>query len=141
MKRRIVSVLSCAFIIISSGLSQAAELELYPQNVNGGFLSDGTRISMGRILCQHSHSRFHIWMSTQNVGEHAAQYVIKGLLDSQHMIRVRLSGEGWSPSLTEEQRGMVKFGTDEMATFNVLIDGSQNVEPDKYTFTLHGACL
>ncbi|HAY0106626.1 TPA: adhesin [Escherichia coli] len=141
MKKRILTAISSILIMILSGVSQAVELEIYPQHNNGGSLSDGVRIAKGLIVCRDVHSGFHLWMNTQKAGGQSGHYTIKGQTNSQHEIRVRLSGDGWSPSTGEEQNGMVKIGNDERAIFDILVDGIQNVTPDEYIFHVKGECL
>ncbi|EEY3971055.1 adhesin [Escherichia coli] len=141
MKKRILAAISSTLIIILTGESQATELALYPQYNNGGRLADATRIAKGRIVCQNAHSGFHIWMNAQKAGEQLGHYIIKGQTNSQHEIRVRLSGDGWLPATTGEHNGIVRIGRDENAIFDVLIDGDQNVTPDRYTLSLSGVCI
>ncbi|HAX9772246.1 TPA: adhesin [Escherichia coli] len=141
MKKRILTAISSILIMTLSGVSQAVELELYPQHNKGGSLSDGVRIAKGLIICRDVHSSFHLWMNTQKAGGQSGHYTIKGQTNSQHEIRVRLSGDGWSPSTGEDQNGMVKIGNDERAIFDVLLDGNQYVAPGEYIFTVRGLCL
>ncbi|WP_286206010.1 AfaD family invasin [Escherichia coli] len=35
---------------------------------------------------------------------------MQGRRDSRHELRVRIAGEGWSPSVTGGQEGMVSYG-------------------------------
>ena len=121
-------------------MSQAAELELYPQINKGGSLSDGVRIATGRIVCRDAHSGFHIWINAQKAGDQS-EYIIKGKTNSKHEIRVRLGGYGWTESKVKEQYGMVRSGTEERAIFDVFLDGEQYVDPDEYVLSVHGLCL
>ncbi|EOM1209599.1 AfaD family invasin [Escherichia coli] len=140
MKKRILAAVYSTLIIALSGVSQAAELVLYPQHNKGGSLADGVRIAKGRIVCRDVHSGFHIWMNAQKAGERA-EYIIKGRINSQHEIRVRLGGDGWTPSVVKEQYGMERSGTEERAIFDVILDGNQYVAPDEYIFSVRGLCL
>ena len=140
MNKRILAAVSSTLIIALSGVSQAAELALYPQHNKGGNLVDGVRIAKGRIVCRDAHSGFRIWMNARKAGERS-EYIIKGRTKNQHEIRVRLGGDGWSPSVLKEQYGMARSGTEEGAIFDVLLDGDQYVAPDEYVFSVRGLCL
>ncbi|WP_396076090.1 AfaD family invasin [Escherichia coli] len=135
----IVSGILTTFFL--SGLLQAAELELSSLNRMGGNLSDGTRIATGQILCRDSHSGFHVWMNAQKAGYQPEHYIIRGQLNSQNEIRVRLTGDRWSPSVDKGQNGVIRISADERAIFDILVDGRQNVEADRYILSLHGVCL
>ncbi len=139
--KKIIPITSGFLLIALSVFSQAAEIELSLQHKNGGSLSDGTRMATGRILCRDSHSGFHVWMNAQKAEVQSAHYIIKGQLNNQHEMRVRLSGDGWYPSTTGEHNGIVKIGRDENAIFDILIDGNQNLTPDRYTLSLSGVCI
>lgn len=141
MKKRILAAISSTLILILSGDLQATELELYPQYNKGGSLADATRIAKGRIVCKNVHSGFHVWMNAKKAGEQPGHYIIKGQTNSQHEIRVRLSGDGWSPYVEKEGNGMVKTGNGEIAIFDILVDSDQNVVSDNYIFSLRGECL
>lgn len=141
MKKGILVTVISTLMMASSGGVQAAELELYPQHNKGGRLDDGTRIATGLIICQDTHSGFHVWMNAQEAGEQSGHYIIKGQINTQHEIRVRFSGDGWSPYVGKERNGIARAGTDARAIFNILIDGGQDVASDNYIFSLRGECL
>ncbi|ELL8642929.1 adhesin [Escherichia coli] len=127
-------------LMVMSGLSQAAELNIIPHKGMNGSLRDGAKVARGQIVCRGAHIGFYVWMNARQEGKGAGRYIVQGRRDSRHEIRVRLDGEGWSP-VEEGQRGVLRLGMEEQAVFNVVADGDQYVPPDDYIFSVGGICI
>ncbi|EFG6833514.1 adhesin [Escherichia coli] len=140
-KKRVLTALSSTVLIVASSLSQAVELNLVPRNGVIGDLYDGTNIATGRIVCLGEHMSFNLWINSPSVENNPGHYIIQGRQDSRHKLYVRIDGEGWSPSVREGRKGMVRYGQDEQAVFHVVLDGRQNVVADEYVYSITGECL
>nr|WP_240760602.1 AfaD family invasin [Escherichia coli] len=105
-----------------------------------GVLRDGERISVGRLICRDVHTGFYVSLEIAGQGEHAGHYVITRKGDSRRELRIRLGGEGWVTA-TEGKKGVVKAGSNELAVFDVVVDGNQHVAPGEYVFSVRGECV
>ncbi|MFP1592109.1 AfaD family invasin [Escherichia coli] len=77
------------------------------------------KIATRRIICREAHTGFHIRINARQQ-ESRGHYIIQGRRDSRHELRVRIAGEGWSPSVTGGQEGMVSYGQREQGVFDVV---------------------
>lgn len=141
MKKSILTVLTGVVLMVSGGHAQAEELNIVPHKGMTGELRDGMKIATGRIICREAHTGFHIRINARQQESRPGHYIIQGRRDSRHELRVRIAGEGWSPSVTGGQEGMVSYGQREQGVFDVVADGRQRVEADKYIYSVTGECL
>lgn len=126
-------------LMVMSGFSLAAELNLNSLGGMSGELRDGAIVATGRIVCQEAHTRFHVWMNAREDEGRPGHYLVRGKRNSRHEIRIRLGGEGWIPG-SAGQQGIEFQGTDVQAMFNIVVDGRQHVDPDEYIFSVTGTC-
>ncbi|EHR8284208.1 adhesin [Escherichia coli] len=138
MKKKIIKAFCSVLLMFMISSLQAAEISLTSLN-GSGELWDGTKVATGRMVCHETHTVFQIWMNAQtdNVQGH---YIVQGKRDRRHEIRVRLEGENWFPSVTDQQVGIYRKKTEEQSVFYIVANGKQYVEPDEYIFTVAGKC-
>ncbi|HII2567949.1 TPA: AfaD family invasin [Escherichia coli] len=126
-------------LMVMSGFSLAAELNLNSLGGMSGELRDGAIVATGRIVCQEAHTRLHVWMNAREDEGRPGHYLVRGKRDSRNEIRIRLEGKEWVP-VPAGQRGVERTGTDTQVMFDVVADGRQHVDPDEYIFSVTGTC-
>ncbi|EGN4670391.1 adhesin [Escherichia coli] len=141
MENRIPLFLFVVSLLLISGGVYAEKLNISVQKILSGELLDETKIATGRIVCQNSHSGFHIWMTSRQEGNSSNRYIIQGKNDSRNEIRIKLDGYRWSSFMNGESQGIVRLGNESQSEFYILIDGNQSPVPDEYVFSVKGACI
>lgn len=135
-------------IVLSGGggLTQAIAAEvpqvrLQMEDVpTGGRIEDGKRIGEGRISYHNNHTGFQVWSGAMTSSDRPEYYVITGISNNRHKIRVRLKGKGWMPD-HKTGKGIILYTGDDSAGFYVVSDGEQYIPPDAYEFRVNGVAL
>lgn len=105
-----------------------------------GELKDGVQLGQGVLFSQGEHTGFQVWSDVQGVGVDPARYTLTGGQNGANTLKVRLEGGGWSVALAGG-KGVVLTTTDNRVSFNVVVDGNQQVAADQYPFVLSAAAL
>lgn len=140
LKKGILTVLTSAVLVLISGALQAASLAIVPRNGVNGELMDGMKIATGQVICREAHTGFLVWMNAQHQENNPGHYIILGQKNDRHELRVRIGGEGWSPSVVEGHEGTANYSQNEQVVFDVVVDGNQHVAQDEYVYSVTGAC-
>lgn len=121
--------------------SYAAYLKLNISPALNSNLPDGARIGQGQIICGNGYQGVRI-QGNQNSSADIPQghYNMYGKNNPAHTLRVRLESDNWKPEAAGTHE-ILKFNGAEMATFDIVADGKQQVPPDEYTLRITGECL
>ncbi|HFW5409032.1 TPA: AfaD family invasin [Salmonella enterica subsp. enterica serovar Saintpaul] len=142
MKKSILAALTGAVLTAFSCHLQAAEVDIVLHHRINSDLRDGMKIATGRIICRGTHTGFQVWINTHQLENSPGHYIIKGKRDDSHVLRVRIDGAEWSPSVTNDHEGAVRsYSQNGQVVFDVVADGNQHVAQDEYIYPVAGECL
>ncbi|MGF6188972.1 AfaD family invasin [Serratia sp. 2723] len=136
----------CVFILAITlpGLVQAddtPQIVLKMRSVlESGKLNDGTRLGVGRIVFHEDHYGFQIWSDAVKSTDQPHRYVLAGEQNLDHKLHVRLEGDGWQSDI-KDGKGIILTTSDDMAKFDVRVDGEQAVVADRYQLQINGMAL
>ncbi|OON39442.1 hypothetical protein BTJ39_14285 [Izhakiella australiensis] len=130
----LLALLLTAFSMQAVSAAETAQLVLRSQQgMVSGYLHDGTRIVLGRVISHLSHTAFHLWGDAQHSDTRPTAYFLTGSQDSRHQLRVRLeSDNGYADD--KSGGGLILPTINDEASFYLVIDGDQNVIADSYSF-------
>lgn len=106
--------------------------------LRAGEINDGVRITQGHIFTQSNHAGFRVWSNALKSGSQTNHYTLYGMNNRDNQIRVKLEGEG---AHSETENGIQIETENTSASFNLVIDGRQQVIPDRYVMQVSGATL
>lgn len=104
-------------------------------------VKDGMRLGQGILVSHGAHAGFQLWSETQTSSLPAGHYVLSGKQDGAHKLRILLVPRGIVPEENLGSMKMVLNTTGDRVTFDVLADGEQRVEADRYMLDIRGTVL
>lgn len=123
--------------------SLAAVPEVYLQGINAqmaGLVADGSPVAQGVIVSQDSHIGFRIWSDEGELATLPGRYIMKGKQSDRHSLRVRLDNGDWKAD-GDGTKQMTQYTIEPKVTFDLVIDGEQQVIADSYSLLLNTALL
>jgi len=145
-----VRVLPLAVLLITSlNMSMAPhayaaddkpELHLSSRPITDTYLQNGMVIAHGRVIYSEAHNGFQVWLNSPQNGNSPNQYVINGKNDSSHQLRVRTEQEGWTADI-KGGKGIISLTREEQASFDIVVDGTQDVMPDQYVIVAQAVAI
>lgn len=104
-----------------------------------GFVPDGSVVLRGRITFYGPHTGIRLWSSGAFPSEAAGHYVMQGVQNSRHILRVRLNNGAW---ITEQPGSAMLLNTTEpVVNLTIVVDGDQHIAADRYVIMLNASAL
>lgn len=123
--------------------SEAAESPVLSYHSTGnvsGQVPDGYVLGKGTISYSGSHRGFQLWSSAPAIPEKPGSYELAGLQHNGSRVRVKLqTNENWQPAADE--RGLTIRTEDETVSFELVVEGKQQVSAGNYSMDLKTVAL
>lgn len=131
-----------SFCVTGFQVAQAVAPQLYfrmPNTVLAGNLKDGAQLGQGRIVSEEIHSGFELMFHTPS-GRDPSHLRLNGKQKNNSKLNVRVVTESNTPVSFTGNR--LHFLTENKSiTFQILLDGDQNVVSDNYSLTMSAAVI
>lgn len=130
-------------VLGAASYSLAAVPEIYLQGENtqmAGLVADGSPVAQGVIVSQDSHIGFRIWSDESELVTLPGRYIMKGKQSDRHSLRVRLDNGDWKAE-GDGAKQMTQYTVEPKVTFDLVVDGEQQVIADSYSLLLNTALL
>jgi hypothetical protein len=105
--------------------------------MRAGRLKDGMLLAQVRITYPDNHCGFQVWSEVPRVNGQPDRYALTGKNASNQILHVRLKGQDWKTD-TQGGKGLMLNSSETSATLQVLADGNQVVQPQKWPLLLQG---
>ncbi|OSN03522.1 AfaD family invasin [Lonsdalea iberica] len=104
-------------------------------------VKDGMRLGQGTLVSHEAHAGFRLWSEVQSSSFLTGHYVLSGKQDGEHKLRIRLVPRDLIAEGNPASSEMVLNTRDDRVTFDILADGEQRVEADRYRLDISGTVL
>lgn len=131
----------CALFLPNAFSMNVVDLKLQMQSDKiSGLIDGGYRIGEGKVFFHGEHSGFRVYVNSQQTGNKPNEYLLMGNAKKENRIRIKLEKEGWTPD-TNNGNGIIILTKDSNASFDILIDGTQNVQADRYDVNISASVI
>lgn len=120
--------------------AEAPRLSVQTAGTHSGVLKDGDIITRGHLATRDAHVGFQVWSDTAQPGSAPNRYTITGTRNGGNVLHVRIERDGGYPD-TKSGGGLVIGTSDDVTSFNIVVDGEQSVVADNYLLVLNGAAI
>lgn len=151
MKPWINNYIYILLLTLLAGISNSVWADTAPRiyiqatrHLQAGRIADGTRVAQGVIASDMANNGLVVRLNNQESERSVASYLVKGMNNPNHRLRVRIQSDNSSQVIREadsndlNQNGLRLMPSSHQALFYIVTDGNQELAADIYHIDASG---